>query len=511
MTSGAEAFKAALRRSALVIVVLVLIGALAVVAIRQLQGPRYAASARVLVSPQSLGEIVTGTQPAFVDPTRAEQEARSLAQSPELYDIAAERNAGTLGSGGVLHGATSVSTGGNNILTFTATAKRPKTAVAIANATARAYITWRAQVLSKPIRDAIKEVRAKLIPLRGTASANAADLRKQLNTLLLMQTLNNDTTLVDTANSATKTRPKPIHDAALGAAIGFLIALLLVAAREAIDTTVRSEGDVEDILGAPVLASVRSLPRRSRLVTYGRHEATFGDTYALLAATIAQNAETPRVIAVTSAISSEGKTTTAANLAVALARRGNRVILADFDFRKATLGDFFEIPHATPGTLQVLSGVTATASAVWNVTLEGRKPESEPLSGLVEQNGARRTREATQVKSNGAGGRLWVLPAGGTLRSHSAVNATRLAHLLDELRSHADFVVLDTPPALLTAEMAELAGAIDSALVVVRHGRVTHRSLRTLNRQARSWGTKVDGAILTDAVSDEQYGYYGGR
>ena len=91
MTSGAEAFKAALRRSALVIVVLVLIGALAVVAIRQLQGPRYAASARVLVSPQSLGEIVTGTQPAFVDPTRAEQEARSLAQSPELYDIAAER------------------------------------------------------------------------------------------------------------------------------------------------------------------------------------------------------------------------------------------------------------------------------------------------------------------------------------------------------------------------------------------------------------------------------------
>ena len=61
------------------------------------------------------------------------------------------------------------------------------------------------------------------------------------------------------------------------------------------------------------------------------------------------------------------------------------------------------------------------------------------------------------------------------------------------------------------AEMAELAGAIDSALEVVRHGRVTHRSLRTLNRQARSWGTKVDGAILTDAVSDEQYGYYGGR
>jgi tyrosine-protein kinase len=513
MTSGAEAFKAAVRRSALLILALVLVGAITVFVIRQAQGASYSASSRVLISQQNLGEVITGTQPPFVDPQRAERMSQALGQSPELYDRAASRNAGTLGSGSDLRAATVVSAAGNNILSFTASASKPNLAVGIANAVATAYIQWRADVLSKPIRQAIADVRAKLTPLGSSTSANATELRKQLNTLELLQTLNNDTTLVDRATSAGKTRPAPLKDAFLGAAIGLVIALLLVAAREAIDTTVRSEGDVEDILGAPVLASVRSLPRRARLVTYGRYEALFGDTYALLAATLAQGVETPRVLAVTSAISSEGKTTTASNLAVALARRGKRVILADFDFRKASLGGVFGIPRDAPGTLQVLSNVVSTSTAVWEVTLDGRKPEVQPLESIAAGNGAPGipTRVATTASSNGVGGRLWVLPAGGTQRAHAAIDTRRLAKLLEELRSRADFVVLDTPPALLTAEMADIADAIDSAIIVVRHGRVTHRSLRTLTRQARAWNTDLAGAVVTDAGGDEQYGYYGGR
>jgi Mrp family chromosome partitioning ATPase/capsular polysaccharide biosynthesis protein len=512
MTSGAEAFKAALKRSALLIAALILLGAATLTIIRQLQGPRYAASARVLVSQQSLGEVITGTQPPFVDPQRAEQMARALAQSPELYDRAAARTGHSFGSGSEFRDATSVSVGGDNILTFTSTADHSYSAVAIANSVATSYIGWRAEVLGKPIRQAIDDVRAKLRPLGASTSTAANELRKQLNTLELLQTLNNDTTLVDRASSAAKTRPTPIRDGFLGAAIGLVIALLLVAAREAIDTTVRTEGDVEDILGAPVLASVRSLPRRARLVTYGRHEALFGDTYALLAATIAQGVDTPRVLAVTSAISSEGKTTTASNLAVALARRGKRVILADFDFRKASLGSVFGIPRDAPGTLQVLSRAVSTSKAVWEVTLDGPKPTIEPLESVAAGNGATATRtKAAGAKSNGIGGRLWVLPAGGTQRTHAPFNTRRLAALLEELRKRADFVVLDTPPALLTAEMADIADAIDSALVVVRHGRVTHRSLRSLTRQARSWGAELTGAVMTDAGGDEQYGYYGGR
>jgi Mrp family chromosome partitioning ATPase len=70
-------------------------------------------------------------------------------------------------------------------------------------------------------------------------------------------------------------------------------------------------------------------------------------------------------------------------------------------------------------------------------------------------------------------------------------------------------VILDTPPALATVEMAELAPHVDFVLVVVRHGRVTRRSLQTLSRQAEGWRAEIVGAVITDSPpeSDEYYYY----
>ena len=72
-------------------------------------------------------------------------------------------------------------------------------------------------------------------------------------------------------------------------------------------------------------------------------------------------------------------------------------------------------------------------------------------------------------------------------------------------------MILDTPPALLTVEMTELARLIDTVVVVVRQGRVTHRSLRTLQRAARNWPAGIAGAVITDARGlGSDYGtYYG--
>jgi polysaccharide biosynthesis transport protein len=109
-------------------------------------------------------------------------------------------------------------------------------------------------------------------------------------------------------------------------------------------------------------------------------------------------------------------------------------------------------------------------------------------------------------------GSLTVLPSGGAVKSQSGGFSQRLRPLVKQLRGRAQFVILDTPPALLTVEMAELSRLIDDVLVVVRQGRVTQRSLRSLSRQARSWPAEVAGAVLTDAPGgDEQYSYYGGR
>ena len=130
------------------------------------------------------------------------------------------------------------------------------------------------------------------------------------------------------------------------------------------------------MLSAPVLASVRPLPRRTRMVTYGRHEAAIRrHICAAGGATRAQRgARNGDVLAITSAIAQEGKTTTAANLAVAVARRGTRVVLADFDFRKASVGRPLPDPESPHGMLQVMAGTASLEDVIWTVSLEGRAP-----------------------------------------------------------------------------------------------------------------------------------------
>jgi Mrp family chromosome partitioning ATPase len=297
------------------------------------------------------------------------------------------------------------------------------------------------------------------------------------------------------------------------------MALIVVALREAVDTTVRTESDVEDLLSAPVLASVRSLPRRAKIVTFGRHEGMFGDTYALLAAQLAPESDEKiaRVLAVTSALAREGKTTTATNLAIAAARRGINVMLADFDFRKPAMSDLLGIPRETGGALQVLAGSMELEQVIWQVSLDGPRPSVSPIADEFDTTARSAHTDLPGFDSNGHGdaaaGQLRVLPSGGSVPRYRLAPQARLSALLRDLRSRAELVIVDTPPALLTVEMTELAQLIDVVLVVVRQGRVSQRTLRSLGRHARGWRAEVAGAVLTDvqAPAGERYAYYGSR
>jgi non-specific protein-tyrosine kinase len=263
---------------------------------------------------------------------------------------------------------------------------------------------------------------------------------------------------------------------------------------------VRSEADVEDLLAAPVLGSVGSLPRRTKIVTYGRHEPLFADAYALLSAQLAHadGHAGSQVIAITSSVAREGKTTTAANLAVAAARRGSNVILADFDFRQPSLAELFGLPANTKGALQVIARNATVAECLRSVSLEGPAP-------TVSSNGSVSGEVASGLEPSGRSLRL--LPSGGAISSGRLPQRMRLASLLRALRDSADLVILDTPPALITVEIAELSEFIDAVVVVVRQGRATQRNLRALSRQARAWPTKVAGAVLTDVKASAEYDY----
>jgi Mrp family chromosome partitioning ATPase len=495
-----ETLAAAFRRSVPLVVIVLLIHIAGVNAYVQLQGARYRAEASVLLTPEDISNIITNTQSVSVDPERLEELGLALARSPELYVRTARRAGGLLGTGDDLEDITDVSAG-NDILTFKVTTRDRQESARITNAVSSEYRRWRKELQGTRIEQALTEVRRQL-RREPSDSARRPELRQRINDLELLATLNTGNTIpVETATTATKVSPAPLRDSLIGAGFGLLVALLVVLAREAIDTKVRSEEDVEDLLGTPVLATVQRLPRRSRLVMFGRREHEFGDVYALLAASILQAKAPgrPLSVAITSSVAQEGKTATAANLAVALARRGSRVVVADFDTRKPSLGELFRVPRDAPGVAQVLRGSATIEETKWTVSPNGMGPTPQRVVA-----------EAFAGDGSPASGSLQIIPAGGVLRASSAADIAGIKKILQELEAGTDVILCDTSPALLTIETTELTQAVDRVVLVVRHGHVTRRALRALGRHVQGWHAELLGAVVTDAPIEEQLSYYYG-
>jgi Mrp family chromosome partitioning ATPase len=489
-SSGAETLQAALRRALWFIIALVIVGVVAWNVASRARGPEYQAEARVLLNPSELTPLLTDTQPGYVDPERVEERALALAKSPDLY----KRVSAGLGDAEELQDAVRVSAAEDDILTFTATTDDPERSRDIANAVSDAYVDWRVELSGEEITKGLNELRAKLRARNLTTTRREA-LEERLSEFELLQSLNDgNARRIETADSAVKTSPALMRDSMLGGAIGLTIALLLVGVREALDTKVRSEDDVEELLNVPVLATLPRLPRRSSIVMFGRHEMFYADSYALLAANLAQamGGQRTTMLAVTSAVAGEGKTSTAANLAIALARRQEDVILADFDVRNPTLAEVFRLPkRGVPGLAHLMVGNAELPETLWAISLDGAPSPTLMAEASLSGNG--RPGE----------GSLRLLPAGGHLQQSSLAESPYLEDVLTRLKGAAGLIVLDTPPALLTVEMAELSHTVDQVLVVVRHGRVARRSLRALGRQLQNWSAPVAGACLTDAPAQE--------
>jgi Mrp family chromosome partitioning ATPase/capsular polysaccharide biosynthesis protein len=494
-SEGFGALVSIARRSIWIIVLLVALGVIQMNVIRHAQGPEYAASAQVILAPTDLASAVSGLS-TFVDPTLIDQTEQALADSQQLYQYAAGRN-NRFGSAKDLEAATNASKSGSTI-TFTATSSTSARAVGTVNLVAKSYTAWRAAVSSRAIDRAIVLLQAQL-PQSGSSKP---DLLAQLSKLRVLKTLTSgNVLLVDTAESATKTRPSPVKDSLLGGFIGLFVALLVIGLREALDSKVRSEEETEEVLDVPVLGAIETLPRKVSSVISDRDAERYGDMYALLAASLVQQREgtQPTLIAVTSATAEEGKTTTAVNLAAALARRNARVKLLDLDTRRPSLARLLRIPLDEPGGEQVLLGRANVDSLLWEIGMNGSGPKAQPA------------RAAARARLREGSSSLQVLPIRASAVHGLVAHAERLETLLREASAEADFVVIDTPPALSTPDVTELAKFVDIVLLVVRHGRVSRRNLQSLRRVHRTWPDVDVQAVLVGVPTDgSTYSYYSG-
>jgi succinoglycan biosynthesis transport protein ExoP len=195
-----------------------------------------------------------------------------------------------------------------------------------------------------------------------------------------------------------------------------------------------------------------------------------------------------RRIMVTSAIEGEGKSTTVANLAVAFAQAGLRVLLVDLDFRKASLHRFFGL-QATPGLTEVALDSVPLDEVVSYVDLNGNAPSD-------------------QRAGNSSEGSLGIVPL-GTLPPHAGDVAftVGIEEALRRLASHVDLVLIDSPPLLRVGDTLALTSYVDGVLVVTNLRAIRPAMLDELRRVLADCPAEKLGFIMTGANLEAGYEY----
>jgi non-specific protein-tyrosine kinase len=207
--------------------------------------------------------------------------------------------------------------------------------------------------------------------------------------------------------------------------------------------------------------------------------------------------ESARTIMVTSAVSQEGKSTTIANLAVALARANRRVVLVDLDLRAPILSRLFDVP-GRPGITDVAVNRATLTQAIRPIPLAPVvSPRTNGRHPATAQNGA------TEVD-----GLLHLLPAGTIPPSaDEMLQNPRLLGLLDELATQFDVVLIDAPPLLAFGDAMTLSTKVDAIFAITRLGKLERSILHEFARQLQTLTAKVFGYVITGVEHTDSYRY----
>jgi capsular exopolysaccharide synthesis family protein len=272
--------------------------------------------------------------------------------------------------------------------------------------------------------------------------------------------------------------PNPVLNIALGVCIGLLLGAALAVARDVLDNRIKDVDLLAKIASSPTMGIIAEDPKTERhpIATRAGTRNIRAENYRQLRANLqfANVDAHPRVIAVTSSIPGEGKTTVAINLASTLVEAGFSVCLVDADLRRPSVAK----------VLGLLSPVGLTSVLIHQIELA----------------------EALQ----NAGSSFYVLTSGPTPPNPSEVLAS--SYVRDVIRSlldKVDYVVLDTAPLLPVVDGSEVAALADGTLVVARYATTTDTHVKRAVEMLARVDAKLLGVVLNrvPAKRNNEYGY----
>ncbi|MDN4507479.1 polysaccharide biosynthesis tyrosine autokinase [Dietzia maris] len=260
--------------------------------------------------------------------------------------------------------------------------------------------------------------------------------------------------------------PKTEQNVAIGLVLGLLAGIGIALLINAFDRRVKSAEQLESIAGKPVVGSIpfRKAEDKEKgaehIVPFREGHSPAAESFRRLRTNLQfLNVDNPpRVFVLTSSVATEGKSETAINLSLALAESGNRVLLIEADLRRPLVVSYMSMPDKV-GLTNILSGQAKFADVVQETRHDG----------------------------------VNLLACGPLPPNPSELLASDMArHLIDELRSKYDYVIIDSPPLLPVTDGALLARITDGALLVVR----SHRTTADQVAQAVDNLAKADASLL---------------
>jgi len=272
--------------------------------------------------------------------------------------------------------------------------------------------------------------------------------------------------------------PKPTRNLALGVVLGLLLGLGLALLRDLLDTTIKGEKDCAEVTDATVLGAISfdsDAPKHPLIVQVDPHSPR-AEAFRTLRTNLqfVDVANQARSMVFTSSLPGEGKTTTAANLAITMAASGARVCIVEGDLRRSRLLEYLGM-EGSVGLTNVLIGQAA-------------------LGDVLQQFGDTS---------------LYILGSGSTPPNPSELlGSPTMIQTLRELESRFDFVIIDSPPLLPVTDAAVLSTIAGGTVVVVGAGLVNRDHLTKSLQSLNAVNGRVLGLVLNRLPTKGADSYY---
>ncbi|MGV0795690.1 polysaccharide biosynthesis tyrosine autokinase [Mycolicibacterium elephantis] len=279
--------------------------------------------------------------------------------------------------------------------------------------------------------------------------------------------------------------PQTTRNIGIGLVLGLALGIGFAVLRDLLDNTVKGRRTVEDITGVGLVGSIPldKDRRKEPAISFENDNSTIAEAFRKVRTNLQFLAvdNPPHVMLVTSSMPNEGKSTTAINIALALAESDNNVVLVEGDLRRPRLHTYLDLEESV-GFSTVLTGRTTLDEALQKT----RFP------------------------------RLTVLTSGALPPNPSELLGSLAAkNVLSELRSRFDYVIIDSSPLLAVTDAAILAVESDGVLIMARYAHTKRDQLGHAVGHLTDVGASLLGAILTmtpsrrGATYNYSYKYYG--